>query len=88
MRGNRLDTRDGLSLIFALVALAGVFGGMVNRYQLKKGIGTQFIRYIAISVALPMAAALAFQGMLTEAIVTIVMGALGYAFAGVAQEKE
>lgn len=83
-----METNDILAVLFGLTALAGVIGGAVNRFQLQKGIGTQFIRYVAIVVALPMSAALAFQGMLTEAVVTIVTGALGYAFAGVDTNKD
>jgi hypothetical protein len=83
-----VETNDILAIVFGLVALAWVAGGAVNRFQLRKGIGAQFIRYIAIVVALPMSAALAFQGMLTEAVVTIITGALGYAFAGVANSED
>ena len=79
---------DILAVTFGLVALAGVVGGAVNRFQLRKGIGTQFIRYIAIVVALPIAAALALQGMLSEAAVTVLMGALGYAFAGAKKDEK
>ena len=83
-----MATADILAIIFALVVLAGVISGGINRFQLKRGMGTQFIRYIAIVVALPTAAALALQGMLTEAAVIIIMGALGYAFAGTAKSEE
>ena len=86
-RTKPLAIHDVLSIIFGLVALAGVIGGAINRYQLKKGIGAQFIRFIAVSVALPMSASLAFQGMLTEAVVTIITGALSYAFAGARKDE-
>jgi len=81
--GAAMDTRDALSVLFAFVAVAGVVGGIVNRSHLRKGIGTQFIRYIAVTVSLPIAAALALQGMLTEAAVSVIVGVLGYVFAGV-----
>lgn len=78
---------DILAVLFGLVALVGVVSGGINRFQLKRGMGAQFIRYIAIVVALPIAASLAFQGMLTEAAVSVLTGALGYAFAGAAKDE-
>lgn len=45
-----------------------------------KGDWGQFIRYIVAVVALPIAATLAFQGMLTEAAVSLVLGVLGFLF--------
>ena len=83
-----MDPPDILAIIFGFVALVGVISGGVNRFQLRKGIGAQFIRYIAIVVALPAAASLAFQGMLTEAAVSVLTGALGYAFAGAAKDEK
>jgi hypothetical protein len=77
-----MDIRDILSVSFVLISLVGLIGGFANRIALKKGIGTQFVRFIAIVVALPIAAALALQGMLTEAAVSVVLGILGYIFAG------
>lgn len=77
-------TIDLISIIFALTAVVGLLGGLLNRSQgsKPKGIGTQFIRYTTIVVALPIAATLVLQDMPTEAIVTIVLGALGYTFTG------
>lgn len=77
---------DIIAILFGLTALFGVIGGSVNRFQLKKAIGAQFIRYNAIVVALPAAVSLALLGMLTEAAVTILAGGLGYAFAGAAKD--
>ncbi len=82
-----MDTPDILAIIFGFVALVGVISGGVNRFQLRKGIGAQFIRYTTIVVALPAATSLAFQGMLTEAAVSVLAGALGYAFAGFAKDE-
>jgi hypothetical protein len=83
-----MKTPDILAIILELVILVGVLNGAVNRYQLKRSIGAQHIRYTAIIVSLPMAGALALQGMLTEAAVSVIMGALAYAFAGVAKGEE
>lgn len=77
-----METKDLLAIIFGLVAVMGVGGGIANRLQLKKGIGAQFIRYIALVVALPLAGAFVFQGLLTEAVVTLILGILGYLFPG------
>ena len=79
---------DILAIIFGFVALVGVSSGAVNRYQLRKAIGAQFIRYNAIVVALPAAVSLAFLGMLTEAAVSVLTGALGYAFAGTVKDEK
>ena len=79
---------DILAIVFGLIALFGVIAGGVNRFQLKKGIGAQFIRYIAIVVALPAAVSLALLGMLTEAAAALLTGGLGYAFAGVANDEK
>lgn len=70
-----------LSLTFAAVALVGAIGGVASRLLLKKGLGVQFIRYTALSVALPIAAALMFQDIPVAAVAAAVLGALGYAFA-------
>ena len=82
-----MDTPDILAIIFGAVALVGVFSGGVNRFQLRKGMGAQFIRYNTIVIALPAGTALAFQGMLTEAAVSVLTGALGYAFAGTVKDE-
>jgi hypothetical protein len=83
-----MEGQSIVAVIFAFVAAFGVVGGTANRLQLRKGIGTQFIRYTAVVVSLPVAASLAVLGLLTEAAVTVMMGALGYAFAGVAADRE
>jgi len=76
-----------LALMFAAVSVAGVVYGGRNRLQLGKGIGTKFNRYIAMVVTIPIAAALALLGMLSEAMVTLILGALGYAFAGFGRDE-
>jgi hypothetical protein len=76
-----MDTKDMLSLAFAALALLGAAGGIASRLLLKKGLGVQFIRYTALSVALPIAAALVFQDMPVAAMIAAALGALGYAFA-------
>lgn len=78
---------DIISVIFALLAVIGLVGGLINRQAgaNPKGIGTQFIRYTALVVALPIAATLTMQGMQVEALVAVIMGALGYTFAGLGE---
>lgn len=77
-----MEAKDYLSLACIGLAALGLLGGLLNRAAGSKGIGTKFIRYTALVVALPIAAALRFQGMTAEAIVSIALGALGFAAAG------
>ena len=82
-----MEPRSIVAMILASVSVFGVIGGAANRFQLRKGIGTQFIRYTAMVVSLPIAASLAVLGMLSEAAVAVLMGGLVYAFAGAAPDK-
>lgn len=77
-----MDAKDYLSLGCIALAALGLIGGLYNRSAGSKGIGTKFIRYTALVVALPIAAALVFQGLNIQAIVAIVLGAVGFAGAG------
>ncbi len=70
-----------LSLILAVSLPVIVIAGIVQRIKAKKGIGWQFIRYNAVTMALPIVAILALNDALTsEAAAVIISGALGYAF--------
>ncbi len=70
-----------LSLILAVSLPVIVIAGIVQRVMAKKGIGWQFIRYNAITMALPIVAILALNDALTsEAAAIIISGALGYVF--------
>jgi hypothetical protein len=75
-----MDVKDILSLLFGFAAVAGVLGGLANRFVLKRGIGGQFIRYSALMVGLPLSGSLIFQGQVTESVVTLILGVLGYIF--------
>lgn len=82
-----MEVKDILSVLFGLVAVIGVVGAFTNRWTTKKGIGAQFIRLIALVVSLPLAGALAFQGLVTEAVVSLLLGILGYIFSGHSRES-
>jgi len=82
LKAKRMTPVDLLSVIFAAVVPLGVAGILTNRILLKKGIGTQVIRLTALIVGLPMAAALALQGLMTEAFVSVLLGTLSYVFPG------
>ncbi len=69
-----------LSLILAATLPVIVIAGMVQRVQAEKGIGWQFIRYNAITMALPIVAILALNNALTSEAAVIISGALGYVF--------
>jgi hypothetical protein len=81
-----METKDIPAVMFAAVAIIGVLGGIGNRIATKRGIGAQFIKFIAPVVALPLAGAFVFQGMLTPAVVSLLLGILGYVFPGSAKE--
>jgi hypothetical protein len=81
-----MESKDILAIMFAAVAIIGVLGGIWNRIATKKGIGAQFIRFIALVVALPLAGTFVLQGMLTPAITSLILGILGYVFPGSAKE--
>jgi hypothetical protein len=81
-----MGTRDILAIMFAAVAIIGVIGGIWNRLASGKGIGGKFVQFIALVVALPIAATFVLQDMVTPAIVSLVLGILGYVFAGSKQE--
>jgi hypothetical protein len=76
------DVKDIISLMLVAMALIGVIGGVANRLLLRKGIGSQFIRFMAIVIAFPLTVALILQGLLTEAAATALLGILGYVFTG------
>lgn len=77
-------------LAFAAMGLAiiGVIFGGINRLVLRRGIGAQFIRYNTIIVGFPIVAALAFQGLATEAFIALVADALAYAFAPTIRDEK
>lgn len=79
-----LTGEDWLSIVFGTIALVGVVGGLINRSlgAKPKGIGSQFLRYTAMTVAMPIAGALTLQDKQVEAVVAIAMGALGFFYAG------
>jgi hypothetical protein len=51
-----MGTRDLLAIILASACVAGITLGGINRLVLRKGLGVQFNRYIAMVLAMPIAA--------------------------------
>lgn len=82
-----METRDILAIMCGAIAIIGVLGGIWSWVAIKKGIGAQFIRFIALVVALPLAAAFVFLGMLTPAVISLILGILGYVFPGSTKEE-
>jgi len=80
-----MEARDILSIMFAAIAVIGVLGGITERIVSRRGIGSQFIRFMALVVTLPLAATFVLQGMLTEAVASLILGILGYIFASSAK---
>ncbi|KZK82402.1 hypothetical protein PsAD46_03530 [Pseudovibrio sp. Ad46] len=70
-----------VSLVLAISVPIVILGGIKNRNETKKGIGWQFIRFIVLSISLPIIGTLALNGMLNGEAATLIAGAMGYAFA-------
>ncbi|MEX2647988.1 MAG: hypothetical protein WD673_03130 [Alphaproteobacteria bacterium] len=71
-----------LSGALVVVMLVALVGGLCNRLKgdTPKGIGWQFIRYIVLSMALPLIGLLALNDALSSAAAALIGGAMGYAF--------
>ena len=71
-----------LSIVLALSILVVLIGGFHNRLASKepKGIGWQFIRFIVLSISLPIIGLLALNDALSGEVATLIAGAMGYAF--------
>ncbi len=71
-----------LSIVLALSVLVVLIGGFHNRLagQEPKGIGWQFIRFIVLSISLPIIGLLALNDALSGEVATLIAGAMGYAF--------
>jgi hypothetical protein len=67
-----------ISVILAIGAVA--LPALALSQRAGKGIGWQFIRFTVIASALPIAAILALNGVLTEGATAILSGALGFVF--------
>ena len=78
-----------LSITLALAVLGVLIGGFHNRLagQTPKGIGWQFIRFIVLSISLPIIGLLALNNALSGEAAALIGGAMGYAF-GRKEEKE
>ncbi|MFN7322105.1 MAG: hypothetical protein ACK5TM_13920 [Methylobacterium sp.] len=74
------DVKTVISMILALSIPITIFCGLRNRQALGKGIGWQFIRFIVLSISIPVAAILALNNCLTGEASAIIAGAMGYAF--------
>ena len=75
-----------LSAILALAVPLALILGYCNRKQggegqRARGIGSQFIRYTVLAIALPIVGVLALNGLLSgEVAAALIGGAVGYAF--------
>lgn len=73
-----------VSAILALTVPGVLVVGYLNRrgnpQDKAKGIGWQFIRYTVLTIAIPVVAILALNGVLTGEAATLIAGAMGYAF--------
>ena len=75
-----------VSVILASAVPISLIVGYFNRKQGRegqgaRGIGTQFIRYTVLAIALPIVGVLAFNGLLSgEVAAALIGGAVGYSF--------
>ncbi len=78
-----------LSIMLAAAVLVALVGGFRNRlaHTPPRGIGWQFIRFIVLSISLPIIGLLALNDALSGAAAALIGGAMGYAF-GKKDEKD
>ncbi len=78
-----------LSVVLASSVPIALIGGFFNRLagRAPKGIGWQFIRFIVLSISLPIIGLLALNDALSGEAAALIGGAMGYAF-GRKEEKE
>ena len=79
-----------LSVLLALAVLVALVGGFHNRLQGEKpkGIGWQFIRFIVLSISLPIIGLLALNDALSGEAATLIGTAMGFAFGKKDEKKE
>ena len=75
------------SFVLTAAIFAVIIGGLVNRYQLKKGIGWQFIRYCVLTISLPLCGLLALNNALSTEAATIISAAMGFAFGKIGKDE-
>jgi len=69
-----------VSGILAISVVVVIVGGLWNRISTNKGIGWQFIRFIVISISIPVVGLLALNNALNGEAATIIASAMAYAF--------
>lgn len=75
-----MDLKGIITITLGIAILLSIGGSLYGRIKTEKGIGWQFIRFYAIAITLPLTGILAINDALSEAVVAILAGALGYAF--------
>jgi biotin transporter BioY len=76
-----------LSGFLAFIALAALVGGLLNRHKLKRGIGWQFIRYVVLTISLPIVGILALNNALSAEAATLIGTAMGFAFGKTSEQR-
>jgi hypothetical protein len=69
-----------LSIILASAVPLALAGGLWQRIKANKGIGWQFIRFIAVATGMPIAGVLALNNLLTSEVITLIAATMGFAF--------
>jgi hypothetical protein len=71
-----------------LIAAGGLFGGILNRLKLNKGIGRVFIQYLGLTVLIPVVVILSLEERIsTEMTGAIAAAAVGGVLAGAGKEE-
>lgn len=78
-----------LEVVAALIMIGGTIGIFVDRWRTKRGIGVRVIQFLAVVMLLPIVFILALRGILSDASVGTLLGAVaGYILSGIGKDEQ
>jgi len=81
--------KNAIEATLIVIAAVGIGGGVVNRLQLKKGIGVRFIQYLGLTVLVPVIAVLSLQERISQEMTGAVAAtAVGAVLAGIGKDEK
>ena len=70
-----------IEVVMLLIMVGSLVGAMINRWQLRRGIGGRTIQFVGLSWILGITVILALEGKLSEGVAGTLLGAIaGYLF--------